>query len=210
MIKDRIKAMLGSFCCVMVVFSMFCCIGFHQDAKLIEARLDHLMPNYEASLTEQIGFSLVKYSPSSCLYEKLIFCYGLELNRFSSYMLQLNTDPSSQEVILGLVTEDNRELEKISNSENKWVKSYASTASTFNQLIELSQKQTISPETYSRVFDFYNKNVQEMQQEMTAYRIANIITFTVIFALIAAILWIITILIAFAIIIHNNKKKGSY
>ena len=125
-------------------------------------------------------------------------------------MLQLNTDPSSQEVILGLVTEDNRELEKISNSENKWVKSYASTASTFNQLIELSQKQTISPETYSRVFDFYNKNVQEMQQEMTAYRIANIITFTVIFALIAAILWIITILIAFAIIIHNNKKKGSY
>lgn len=209
MIKDRLKAMLGSFCCVMVVFSMLCCIGFRQDAKLIEARLDHLMPNYEASLTEQIGFSFVKYSPSSCLYEKLIFCYGLELNRFASYMLQLNTDPSSQEVILELVAEDQIELQRISSSENKWVKAYASTASTFNQLIELSQKQVISSKTYSRVFDFYNRNIQEMQQEMMVYRIANIITFVMVSAVIAAVLWIITILIAFSMIFHNSKKKGS-
>lgn len=209
MIKDRIKAMLGSFCCVMVVFSMFCCIGFQQDAKLIESRLEYLTPNYEASLTEQIGFSLVKYSPSSCLYEKLLFCYGLELNRFASYMLQLNTDPSLQEEILELVAEDQIELQKISSSENKWVKAYASTASTFNQLIELSPKQVISSETYSRVFDFYNQNIQKMRQEMQVYRIANIITFVLVSTVIAAVLWIITILIAFAIIIHNSKKKGS-
>lgn len=179
-IWDRVVAMIGSVFIVMIAISLVCCIGFWKDAKLANQRIERLEETYDASFSEDVAISLVKISPPANLYEKLLFCYGMELNRFSFYYQQLQdagTEVETREEILMKIEEDSEVMRAMQSSSNEQIKAYAKIWETFDRLLEQSQVEDVSMETYLKVFDFYNLNLQKMEQDMALYQIANSFTF---------------------------------
>lgn len=189
MIKARIKAMVGSFIWVLTAVSICSSIYMRQDVNLLESRMEEQFQLYEnPSTLDSLGVLIIKHLPSSFIYTKLNTCYGFELNRFASNLLILNIDPSSREEVMEQLKEDQIELQQIRQSSNQLIREYAEVTMTFDQLIEAAADHTVSTEVYTRVFEYYNNALAELNQKTKLYQLSNIVLIIVTLEVLTLIL----------------------